>query len=263
MRYSAIRLGMALVALFVHGAPSAAPVPTALTINASVGFDLLNSVGPQNAVQTGQLTHRSGGADATAGFTGNPAGGPLTGSITQTGDGIGVHFQVSGSSANGSSQAGYLFADYSFSLTNTSATETFTIAFSALYGRSGNTTLASGVDAFAESLFSVLDPSLSEVVFTDFFSDTVNIGNNKALASASNGFSISLAPGQSGTVTAFQKMRGGAFDQGSFSADLSAFLRLDDIRSDQVPPPGQIPTPVSLPLVLTALGALVLSRRRR
>ena len=57
------------------------------------------------------------------------------------------------------STAGYLFADYTFDLANSSATETFTLVFQALFGAAGNKTDASGVDAFAESLLSVFDTS--------------------------------------------------------------------------------------------------------
>ena len=109
------------------------------------------------------------GADTTASFTGAPSGGPLSGALTQTGDGIGVHFQASGSSANGDSTAGYLFADYTFDLANSSATETFTLVFKALFGAAGNKTDASGVDAFAESLLSVFDTSNVEVIYPTSF----------------------------------------------------------------------------------------------
>jgi hypothetical protein len=53
-----------------------------------------------------------------------------------------VHIQASGSSANGDSTAGPLFADYTFNLANSSATETFTLVFKALFGALGNTTNA-------------------------------------------------------------------------------------------------------------------------
>lgn len=263
MRSSTLRFGWALATTLVCSAAWAGPVPVALSINAKVAFDLVNSSTPVNASQAGTLTSRNGGADSTAGFAGAPSGGPLTGALTQTGDGIGVHFQASGSSANGDSTAGYLFADYTFDLANSSATETFTLVFKALYGGAGNKTNATGVDAFAESLFSVFDTASNEVIYSDFFSDTVNPGNNKSAASGSDEYTLSLAPGQSASFTAFQKMRGGAFDRGAFDVDLDAFLRLESIQSDRVPPPNDVPTPASLPLTLTALGLLALARRRQ
>ncbi|MFG6442750.1 hypothetical protein [Roseateles sp. LKC17W] len=259
------QLGLITALLLAGVAAQAAPVPAGLSITGQVSFDLPNSTTPTGgAAQTGQLSLLSGGGSTSSSFNGSPAGGPLSGAFTATGDGIGAALSGSGSMSSPTAPdmtAGFVFVDYRIDLINTSATQTFTILFQAAYGQ-GNLAQASGDDAFAASSLSVYDAVYTELIYTDFFTDTLNPGNNKALASVADTFSITLAPGQSGYFTALQTMRGGVFEPGNFNAGLDAFLSLQriDASGDD---PGRLPLPASLPLALTALGLLGLVRKVR
>jgi hypothetical protein len=259
------RLGLIAALVLTGIAAQAAPVPAGLSISGQVSFDLLNSVAPTGgATQTGQLNLSSGGGITSSSFNGSPAGGPLSGAFTATGDGIGAALAGSGSLSSSTAPAitaGPVFVDYRIDLSNTSATQTFTILFQAAYGQ-GNVVQANGGDAFAASSLSVYDAANTELIYTDFFADTLNPGNNKALASATNTFSITLTPGQSGYFTALQKLEGGTFAPGNFSAGLDAFISLERINASG-DDPGRLPLPASLPLALTALCLLGLVRKAR
>jgi hypothetical protein len=259
------RLGLIAALVLTGVTAQAAPVPAGLSISGQVSFDLANSAAPTGgATQTGQLSLLSGGIATGHVFNNTPAGGPLSGAFTATGDGIGAALSASGTLSSRTAPdmtAGPVFADYRIDLSNTSATQTFTILFQAAYGQ-GNLVQANGGDAYAASSLSVYDAANTELIYTDFFTDTLNPGNNKAAASAANTFSITLAPGQSGSFTALQKMEGGVFEAGNFSAGLDAFISLQriDASGDD---PGRLPLPASLPLALTALCLLGLARKVR
>ena len=252
---------LAAVWLLSAGGAMAAPVPLALTITGTVALDSLNSAAAlSGASQAGTLWHYNAGVPTSSSFTGNPAGllpSSLSGALTATGDGIGVNFSMAGATIGAENSIG-LFADYTLSLSNSSAVETFTIVFRALIS---NVVGASGADAFAFSDLSVLDASSTEVLFSDHRIDTVDAVNNLNLDSASNSFSVVLSPGASTTFTALQKQRGGVYADGQFSANLDAFLSVDSVSSSGAG--NAVPLPGSLALVVLALGALALARRRK
>jgi hypothetical protein len=242
----------------------AAPLPGNLQITGTVSMDTANSLAPTGgAGQTGQLVLTSGGTSTTSSFTGDPATinpASLSGGLTATGDGIGVDFSMSGAFAGAPATTDGLFADYSFALSNLSATETYTITFRAAVQ---NAVGATGADAFAFSDLSVLDAALIELFFTDHRADTLNPGNNFTLDSPGNVFDITLLPGQSTTLTALQRQRGGVFAAGSYLAALTAFLSIDNVRVSGGGDPNPVPLPGSLPLVALALMALAGASRRR
>jgi hypothetical protein len=247
----------------------AAPLPSGLQVNATVSLDTTNSFDATGgATQAGTLSLTSGGAGSSSSFSGDPATispSSLMAALTATGDGIGVNFSMSGSlSTPGIVSTDGLFADYMFALANTSATETYVISFRAA---ATNSVSASGPDAFAFSDLSVLDAALAELFFTDYRIDTLNAADpnvNFTLDSASNVFEITLLPGQSTSLTALQRQRGGVFDAGAYSASLMAFLSIDNVRVTGGGP-GPNPVPVPGTLVLFGAGLLMLgatSRRR-
>ncbi len=240
----------------------AAPVPLGLQISGSISLDMANSLDPVGAAtQSGTLRHVSGGLLSSAGFTdlpGSLAPASLSDNLTQTGDRIGARFSMSGISTGGVSQSDGLFADYSLSLSNTSATETFTLVFEAIVQ---NSVAASGDDAFAYSDISVLDALNNELYFSDHRADTLNPGSNMTASSPGNTFTVVLAPGESTSLSALQRQRGGVFAAGSYSALLDAYLSLQAVRSDGGPN-NRTPLPGTLPLLAVAMLALSLARRR-
>lgn len=260
---SALVCGAALAGL-AWGTAQAAPFSSNLVINASVALDTVNSQSPSGgASQSGTFTLVSGGATSTAAFSGlafSSGSNPLAGSLTDVGDSIGARLGIGGSSTGGSATAGLLGLDYLVSLQNTSATETFAVTFQAVVD---NTVGATGADAFAKSMISVLDSSNAELYFSDFRIDTFNTGpgNNFQQASAGNSFVINLAPGGSATFSAKQDQEGGAFASGGFSADLTASLRIGQVQRSGGPV-NPVPVPGSLPLAVLALGALLAARKR-
>jgi hypothetical protein len=243
----------------------AAPLPSGLQVNATVSLDTANSLDPTGgATQAGTLSLTSGGAGSSSSFSGSPATispSSLTSGLTETGDGIGASFTMSGSlSASGSVTTDGLFADYLLALANTSATETYVISFRAV---AMNSVSASGADAFALSDLSVRDAALAELFFTDYRTDTLNPGNNLMLESASNVFQITLLPGQSTSLTALQRQRGGVFEPGAYGASLSAFLSIDNVRvTGGGPGPNPVPAPGTLVLFGAALLMLGATSRR-
>lgn len=250
----------AALSLLTAGAAWATPISSSLSIIGSVSLDTLNSSTASNgASQGGTLRAVSGGVSSTADFTDltfSSGSSPLTRNLTDLQDGIGARHAASGTD-NGT--AGLLGINYSVSLNNSSATETFVINFLA---EIINAVTATGSDAFATSKISILDPTSTEVVFSDHRVDTANTGpsNNFALGSASNAFSITLAPGASATFTAAQDVEGGVFAPGQFSADMTAFLKINSITS-RGGPTNNVPLPGSLPLVALGLAALLAARR--
>lgn len=242
------------------GIASAAPVPIDLIINGSVTLDTTNSADALGgSAQNGTLRHVSGGMSTTSSFSGDPAGlapSMLSGGLSDTGDGIGVRFDMSGMAAGAENSVG-LFADYALALANNSLTETFTIVFRAFIA---NAVSASGADAFAYSDISVKDGANNEILFSDYKADTLDPGQNFTLDSANDFFTVVLAPGASANFSALQKQRGGVYQPGAFSASLDAFLTIESVRGSGGGNP--IPLPGSLPLVGLGLALLALARRR-
>jgi len=246
-------------ALALSAALSAAsPVPVGLAISGSVTLDTVNSMAPTGgATQAGQLKYRNGGSDSLASFSGDPAGvspsSSVGGALSATGDGIGVQFSMAGADL---ASAGPMFADYALHLSNSSATDTFTILLHAAYS---NSVSASGADAYAHSLFSLKDASLTELVATEHSVDTLNPGpsSNFSFDSASDSFMLTLLPGETVDYTAFQSLVGGG-SSGSFASFFDVFVELQDIRSSGTITHGA-PEPGTL--ALAALALMALSRR--
>jgi hypothetical protein len=262
--------GVALLATLVGATLPAqsAPLPSTLSVSASVSLDTANSLGPTGgATQSGTLTKVVGGVSTTSGFTNDPttiAPSSLLGSLSATGDGVGALFSMSGSfspTAGANATTDGLFADFLFNLSNSSATDTLVVRIRALIS---NAVSASGEDAFAHSDISVRDAGNNELLFSDYQADTIN--GDFALASPDDWFSITLNPGESASFTALQRQRGGAFPTNSvYSAEMTSFLYIDDIvcRGNGCDGGGgQLPLPGTLPLLAIALGALGAARRR-
>lgn len=241
----------------------AAPVPSDLLIFGEVSMDPLNSeLSIGNSFQGGMLSGTLDGVPSLSNFPGNPAlTSPISGALVQINDGLGAVFAISGAFDSADATSGAIFADFSFSLNNLSATLTYTLIFQV---SASNLVKATGPDAFAESSISVMNSALDELFFSDFSADSFNLGpaNNFQEASPLNTFAITLLPNQSASFTALQRQRGGAFEAGSsYEASLTSFIKLQEVRSSGGGGDNQVPTPGSLALLLAGVAALSLTRR--
>ena len=148
-----VLLGAALLALPVTSA-KAVPITSDLTITGTVDIDEVDSTLDGSASQTGTMDLTSGGTDSQSTISGTMVSGsdPLSGSLTDTGDGVGASGSLSGSSDGDGS---FFVIDLTMEIMNTSLTDTFEITFKITYDNSVD---ADGIDAFAQSEFSVDDP---------------------------------------------------------------------------------------------------------
>lgn len=240
----------------------AAPVPSDLSIFGQVSIDQVNSeLSIGNSFQGGMLSGTLDGVASLSNFTGNPAlTSPISGALVQINDGLGAVFAISGAFDSADATSGAIFADFSFSLSNLSATLTYTLIFQV---SASNAVNAIGTNAFAQSSITVSNGGPEYLFFSDFSADTVYVdSNNFQDTSQFNTFAITLLPNQSASFTALQKQRGGAIKaESSYEASLASFISLQEVRSSGGGGDNQVPTPGSLALLLAGVAALSLTRR--
>jgi len=269
----ALVLGATITVLRVADT-QAVPIDSHVMITGTVSLDTVNSQPPTgNATQTGTLSRTIGGATTTSTINGVTVTGanPLGGTLTDIGDGLGILFNTGGSFPAENPLFG---GDYTIDIANTSATDTFKITFKVNFS---NTVNASGADAFAQSKLSVQDvtmnPTITELFFTDLISDTVNGNMKNGTTLGSSGgplddigmtfVDITVAPGATINLQALQNVKGGAFAAGSqYSAGLDTSISVNAVM-DLTQPPTPIPEPGTLALFGTGLVGVMLYLRRR
>ena len=242
------------------GGAWAAAIPGDLVIQASSSFDLDASTDAANGgVQSGSLNRIVGGVAGSMAMAGSwQAGGsfgPGSFLLTQTGDGVGASSTIGGTVSGAT--AGKLWGDYSFALTNNSATTTYSVLFRATVTSSAS---ASGADAYSYANVSALE-NFNEFWFHNRQVDTLNASNNTGLTgTALATFVVTLLPGASYSFDVGHTQEGGVFAQGAFAGSLDGFFSIDTVRSSGGPP-NPVPLPGALALSLLGLGLLAQRRR--
>ena len=272
MRLDILRLFSvsSLVLLTATGGALAASFSSDLEVTSSVGLSRTDATGAVS--QTGEIRTTEGGTTTISAFTTTPpATTPLTGTLTDTGDGIGWGTDLDA----GSAIAEYDFlVDFLVNLKNTSLTDTYTVTVKAKYS---NVVDAGGADAFAESGLEVernnVDVLTSDVTSDTHFGDQMNgtvLGTFGETISDIGmlSFDVILAPnGGMATVGGTHQWEGAVFaDPGNSNVDIGV-----DITIDSVACSGPcVVTPVPLPGAallfgsgLSGLAFLGLRRRRQ
>jgi hypothetical protein len=265
---------LALGFLLLAGIPAvAAPIDPAITVTGSVTYDTGYSF-VDNASQSGAMTRTIGGSTTTTTYSASSPGvmpgstigsNPLSGTLTDTGDGFGVAGTASApvTPDDGEFAVGI---DIAMTITNNSATDVFQVTIVTTFG---NTVDSFGGDAYVDSEFT-LDQRLSsqpapgtEEFFTALFTDTVN--GNEVGGVPVPGFGgpltdigvdtlvLTLNPGESYIVEGDWTMEGGAYDSasGAFLDEFYVNLAISDV------------TPEPATLLLLTLGGMVVQGRRR
>lgn len=260
---------LVLAAVLPSQSAEAVPIDPALSITGQVTFDGVFSFVDGNASQSGTMVLISGGTASQSTISGTTVTGadPLAGALTETGDSVGATGSIAGGPADGDENL--LGIDLTIDVNNTSASDPFKVTFKVLFD---NVVDSNGPDAFAESEFTVDDPSNLEVFFTDITSDTLFGDDKNGVALGTFGeqvtdmgmatFDVVFSPLAMGTITAFFTMEGGAFEpESGHSGELSAFLRIESVMNQGTPTP--VPEPGTLALFGAGLGAMILIVRRR
>ncbi|WKJ88853.1 PEP-CTERM sorting domain-containing protein [Methylomonas montana] len=283
-RLSSVALAITLLLGAHSGSAWAAAFDGNIVIHGSAEFDSLGAPSaPINATQSGSLTSIIGGATATTTLSGATITGadPLTGNLTNIGDGFGIDFNASGNSTNGASVVNPLFGDYTFSLQNNSALDSFLVSlkFQFSFQASATDTVRSTTDngEFAESLVTLHKQDGTELLFAKALSDTIN-GNQQFLftnnlVDSAAGFGGTLTDGgfllltfllnpgdliNLGDSAAEVSLRGSA-DSGSFFGNVSTLITVDSVVNQRI---STVPEPESLTLLAIGFISLFASKRR-
>jgi len=261
----------------------AVPIDPNISISGSASFDTGFSVAPTgNATQNGTLTSIIGGATTTTTISGTTVTGanPLAGTLTDLGDGFGITFSGSGSYDGGASAITKFVGDYSFTLSNTSLTDTYTVKLKFDFNGNANASGTSGSDVFGRTIVDIQDATdpVTPVNLTtsgSVTSDARSPGNFRLGASTGTfGGPVSDAGSQTITFTLLPSssiilggtgyeisLDGGAFEAGTaFSASITTLLTVDSVVNEGGTPP--LPEPDAITLLGIGLLVMALTRRR-
>jgi hypothetical protein len=272
--------------LLATGNALAAPIVfTDISITGSVELSTTIGVAPfsdGNVTQNGAIRTTVGGATTSNAFsttpgtadgiddaaTTLPASNPLTGNLTDTGDGIGYTTNLDALFETGVNfNEGYDFiTDFAVNLANTSVGGIFTVTMQLDYSNVADVEN----DAFADSRLDLevdtLNVFSSEVLSDSFFGDALNgtpTGTNGALISDSGSFffDVILNPGDTALIGGLHQWEGGVFEAGSSLVDIGVDLTIAGVTC--AGDCNVVPVPGAALLFASGLSGLALLRRRR
>ncbi|MEW9798897.1 hypothetical protein [Alteromonas sp. CYL-A6] len=257
-----------LLSLFALGSQSAfaALIPVGLNVTGTAGTLEADPFGALSA--TTELTQASvitGPTDVSA-----PSGQSAV--FTETGDGLSLT-----ASTGGDDQDGVLYDDFgndfifdlSVMMDNTTTDLlrlTWDFTWNALVDANGLSSFAESTLAFDDGLTFLFDKYLvSDLDFGDAEDDT-DLGSNgdTLIRRGTAVFVFDLAAGSSASLNGLFGLRGGVYDvESDFIASGGFSLQLRSVENLSGPPPVSAPAPLSSLLLLSGLGLLLLSRRKR
>lgn len=261
----------------------AAAFDSNIVIRGSAEFDSSGSpADPVNATQAGSLTSIIAGSTSTTTLVGSTVTGPdpLSGTLSQIGDGFGINLSASGTGGTEPSGISPLFGDLTFSIENKSAVDSFVVNLQFHYSHQVeaiDTRELNDNGEFAHSQIAFFKADGSELVFSKVVSDTL-FGNEKFIPSSPNTdigsgiggalsdvgtllLSFLLNPGDLinfGDSNPDLKIFGGA-DSGRFSINASSLITVDSVTKQTN---NTVPEPETLWLLAIGLVSVISSRRR-
>ena len=258
---------LALISVSAH----AVPIASDITVTGSVTYDTAFSESIDAASHSGTMTATVGGATTTTTYADGTSAGanPLTGSLTDIGDGFGM---TGLASATGDVNGDGEFAigiDLLMTIANASLTDTYQVTLQIVFDNSAD---SSGPDAYVDSEFTVdsrlsTDPAPgTEEFFTHVVTDTLDTGGPVS-ESGIDTIVLTLNPGATLLIEGDWTMDGGAYeDSGDSLASLDNFnasITVSDVENITEPPDPTVPAPATLALLSGGLFGLAWARRRQ
>lgn len=224
-----------------------------------------------NGTHSGSLVQTIGGISTTTTIsdtTITSGNNPLSGALTDAGDGWEIHSAVNGSYSGGASATNNANVyDLFFNLQNLSATDSILVTLTLNFE---NQVFSVGPDAFSASEIQLFDGAGIELFFSDLMSDTVNGNQSNGIITGTSGgqlidsgsyqLDLTLNPNDLLDFHIFHLIEGSAFESGS---NYSAFSNLAVSFDARIftDPPNPVPEPGALALFGIGLLGFLIGRR--
>lgn len=282
-RLSSMALAITLLLGAHSGSAWAAAFDSNIVIRGSAEFDSFGSpAAPINATQTGSLTSVIAGATTTTTLNGATVTGPdpLSGTLSQIGDGFGINLSASGNGGVEPASISPLFGDLTFSIENKSAVDSFVVSLQFQFSHQVDATDTPPLNndgEFAQSLIAFYKADGTELAFSKIISDPFR-GNEKRIPSDPN---TDIGTGKGGLVSdvgtlllSFLLNPGdlisfgdsnpdlfifGGADSGRFSINASSLITVDSVTKQTN---NTVPEPETLWLLAIGLASVLGSKRR-
>ncbi|MDX1653942.1 MAG: hypothetical protein R3310_01890 [Candidatus Competibacteraceae bacterium] len=240
----------------------ATPFTPDLSISGSLSLNSLSIEPTTGATRSGTLSLISGGAASQTTLQGTTVNGslPLSGPLTDLGDGLQLNLETQGSGVEALSA---LTIDGLIALSNTSPDRILDVLFNVGFELEVE---ATGDDAFSSATLNIQD-SLSRTLLPESIvsADSIFGPGFDAVGPSTDSFSVSLNPGQSLEIMTFLDVFGtndfSGSDLGTDTDQYRAAASLD-LRIEAVMPQS-VPLPATLPLITLGLGLLIPIRRKQ